>query len=228
MTTNDANRRAVFNRVRSALAGKTDDAARRAAVAERLASPPVHKKPSRVEKTGEDRIAQFRAYLEGQSVVVHDAAAKDDIPGLVAAYLRSQNAPLRVRHGDDPLFAALPWQKEPALERSTGRAAPDDEVGLSHATAGISETGTLVLMSGPDNPVTVSFMPETHIVVVDAASVTGSYEEAWAALRQKRGADGLSRTVNFISGPSRTGDIGGRIVMGAHGPKKMCVIILRS
>jgi L-lactate dehydrogenase complex protein LldG len=227
MSTNDANRRAVFERVRGALAGKGDDATRRAAVAARLASPPVHKKPSRVEKTGEDRIAQFRAYLEGQSAIVHEARAKSEIPKLISAYLRSQNAPLRVRHGADSLFAELPWNTEPTLEHRTGRAAPEDEVGLSHATAGISETGTLVLMSGADNPVTVSFMPETHIVVVDASSITGSYEEAWAALRKKRGADGLTRTVNFISGPSRTGDIGGRIVMGAHGPKKMCVIILR-
>jgi L-lactate dehydrogenase complex protein LldG len=53
-----------------------------------------------------------------------------------------------------------------------------------------------------------------------------SYEEAWDSLRAHAGADGLPRTVNFISGPSRTADIEQRLIMGAHGPKRLHVILV--
>jgi L-lactate dehydrogenase complex protein LldG len=38
----------------------------------------------------------------------------------------------------------------------------------------------------------------------------------------------MPRSLNLISGPSRTGDIGGRIVLGAHGPRRLCIVIVGS
>ena len=95
-----------------------------------------------------------------------EAASAAEVPAAVAGYLRSTNLPLRVRVGNDAYLDALPWKSEPALERKRGPAAGDDEVGLSHAAAAVAETGTLVLASGADNPVTITFLPETSIVVV--------------------------------------------------------------
>jgi L-lactate dehydrogenase complex protein LldG len=114
------------------------------------------------------------------------------------------------------------------LTRDAGAADPGDEASLSHAAAGVAETGTLVLASGPDNPVTLSFLPETHIVVVEAKDIVGGYEDAWAIVRERFGEGQMPRTVNMISGPSRTGDIGGRLVLGAHGPRRQCVIVVKS
>ena len=105
-------------------------------------------------------VAQFRGYLEGQSAVVVDVPSKDGIPSAIAAYLRSQNLAMTVRSGSDPYFADVPWSKEPTLTVDKGGAEPKDETGLSHARAGISETGTLVLTSGPENPVTLNYLPE--------------------------------------------------------------------
>jgi L-lactate dehydrogenase complex protein LldG len=103
----------------------------------------------------------------------------------------------------------------------------DDEAGLSHAAAAVAETGTLVLASGADNPVTLSYLPETHIVVVEDKDLVGGYEGAWEKIRARFGRRVMPRTVNFVSGPSRTADIGGQLVMGAHGPRRLCVILVR-
>ena len=132
-----------------------------------------------------------------------------------------------MRVGDDAYLDKLAWGSEPALERRKGPAGGDDEVGLSHAAAAVAETGTLVLASGADNPVTLNFLPETHIVVVEDKDLVGGYEGAWEKIRARFGKRAMPRTVNFVSGPSRTADIGGQLVMGAHGPRRLCVILVR-
>ncbi len=159
---------------------------------------------------------------------VVSVASEADVPGAVATYLRGANLPMRVRMGDDARLDGLPWSSQPALTCERGRAQPGDEVGLSHAAAGIAETGTLMMMSGADNPVTLNYLPETHVVVVKARDIAGNYEAAFDQVRAKLGRGGMPRTLNLISGPSRTGDIGGRLVMGAHGPRRMCVIIVEA
>ena len=219
-------RDAVIFKIRKGL-GTYDSAARRAAVAARLASPPAPLVPERA-KGGRDGLRQlFRKFLEGQSATVVEVASADEVPKAIANYLRSTNLPLRVRLGDDPYLAKLAWSREPALERRKGRAAADDEVGLAHAAAAVAETGTLVLASGSENPVTLGFLPDTSIVVVEEKDLVGGYEGAWEAIRARYGNGAMPRTVNFISGPSRTADIGGQLVMGAHGPRRLAVILVR-
>jgi L-lactate dehydrogenase complex protein LldG len=219
-------RQAILGRMRDRLGGGGDSAQRRAAVAERLGLEASHLLPERIKKDTAGLEALFTEHLKGQSATVVRVAADSDIPAAVAQWLRGANLPMRVRMGEDPRLGDLPWAKEPALTLNKGRAAPDDEVGLSHAVAGVAETGTLVLASGSANPVTVNFMPENHVVVVRAKDIVGPYETAFERVRALYGKGAMPRTVNMISGPSRTGDIGGRLVMGAHGPKRMCVIIV--
>jgi L-lactate dehydrogenase complex protein LldG len=56
--------------------------------------------------------------------------------------------------------------------------------------------------------------------------VTGSYEDAWDRLRRHVGDGVMPRTVNLITGPSRTGDIEQTIELGAHGPRRLHIILL--
>jgi L-lactate dehydrogenase complex protein LldG len=219
-------RDAVIFKVRKAL-GAYDSAGRRSAVAGRLGAPPDPLVPARAKGDRDDRRQLFRKFLEGQSATVLEVGTADDVPKAVAGYLRSTNLPLRVRVGDDPYLGKLAWSKEPALERRKGPAAADDEVGLAHAAAAVAETGTLVLASGADNPVTLGFLPDTSIVVVEEKDLVGGYEGAWEKIRARYGRGAMPRTVNFISGPSRTADIGGQLVMGAHGPRRLAVILVR-
>jgi L-lactate dehydrogenase complex protein LldG len=220
------NRAQIYDRLRTALSAGDSPEKRRTAVAERLAQRPKGLVPERSLKSAADLKAQFKSYLEGQSATVVEVASRADVPTAVAAYLRNHNLPQNVRAGADTYLDQLPWQTEPQLERLSGRAAAGDEVGLSHARSAVAETGTLVLGSGNDNPVTVTFLPENHIVVVEAGDIVGPYEDAWKKIRTVYGDRKMPRTVNFVSGPSRTGDIGGVLIMGAHGPRRMCVIIV--
>lgn len=218
-------REQVLGKVRAALGkGKAD--MRREAAAMRLKRHPRGLVPARAVKPRGELRAMFVKILEGQSATVIDVDAAEDVASAIAGYLRAHNLPARLRCGSDPWLDGLGWQREPALERSTGRALADDAVGLSRATAAVAETGTLVLMSGADNPVTLNFLPETHIVVVQEESLVGPYEDAFDAVRRTGGTRGLSRTVNLISGPSRTADIEATLTLGAHGPRRLCVIIV--
>jgi L-lactate dehydrogenase complex protein LldG len=222
-----SNRDIIFKKIRAGLDSTANDSKRRDAVDRRIAAQFRHPTPERVAgKTHEQHLKLARGFLEGQGATVLEAATPEDVPGLIAKYLRDTNLPARLRSGDDELLARLPWDREPSLAINKGRADPTDEVGLSHATACVAETGTLVMASGADNPVTINFLPENHIVVVEAKDVVGPYEDAWQKIRARFGQRTMPRTVNMISGPSRTGDIGGRLVMGAHGPRRLCVIVV--
>lgn len=221
-------REAILSKIRAQLADRRDRASRLAAVEERISARARHPQPSRVTgRNQEELVSLFRAYMEGQSATVLDVPSRQAIPAAIADYLRANNLPPRIRVGGDALLTQAPWGSQPHLEVLLGRAQPGDDVGLTHALAAVAETGTLVLASGPDNPVTLNFMPETHLVVVDGRDVVAAYEDAWDRVRTRCRPQPLPRTVNLISGPSRTGDIGGRLVMGAHGPRRMCVIIVR-
>jgi L-lactate dehydrogenase complex protein LldG len=215
----------IFAKIRKALDVKADDASRKDVADRRIAARHRHPTPERVAGKSPAQLTKlFRGFLETCSATVLEIP-RAEIPAAISRYLRENNLPQRVRSGSDSRLDTMAWDQVPALERLAGRADAKDEVGLSHATAGVAETGTLVMASGADNPVTLNFVPETHIVVVDAADIVGPYEDALDKVRARFGDRTMPRTVNMISGPSRTGDIGGRIVLGAHGPRRMCVII---
>ena len=97
---------------------------------------------------------------------------------------------------------------------------------VTGAFAAVAETGTLMLVSGPEHPTTLNFLPDTHIVVLERNAVVGTYEEAWDRLRAATGGAPLPRTVNFVTGPSRTGDIEMQIELGAHGPRRLHILLV--
>jgi L-lactate dehydrogenase complex protein LldG len=222
-----SSREAVLSKIRASLGAKSSGALRRAAIDRRIAERPRHVIPERVKgKTRQHLLKLLCGFLEGQSTTVVEIASRADLPTALADYLRHNNLPLRVRVGGDPYLTQLPWGHEPQLEVMLGWAQPHDEVGLSHAAAAVAETGTLMLASGPDNPVTLNFLPETHVIVVEEKDIVGPYEDAWDKVRDRFGDRLMPRTVNMISGPSRTADIGGKLVLGAHGPRRLCVMIV--
>jgi L-lactate dehydrogenase complex protein LldG len=96
---------------------------------------------------------------------------------------------------------------------------------VSHAFGGVAETGTLIVASGPDNPTTLNFLPDTHIVVIDAKDIAGDYETVWQRVRETFG-DALPRAINMITGPSRSADIGQILILGAHGPRRLHVLVV--
>jgi L-lactate dehydrogenase complex protein LldG len=223
-----SSRDAILSKIRASLGAKGSGAARRAGIEKRITEKARHPIPGRVKgKAPEQLLKLLRTFLEGQSATVLEIATRADLPAAVADYLRNNNLPFRLRVGGDPYLTQAPWGQEPQLEVMLGRAQANDEVGLSHAIAAVAETGTLLLPSGPENPVTLNFLPDTHVIVVEVKDIVGPYEDAWDRVRARFGDRRMPRTVNMISGPSRTADIGGKVVLGAHGPRRMCVMIVK-
>jgi L-lactate dehydrogenase complex protein LldG len=220
-------RREVLGRVRAKLGVRGDEPGRRGLVQSRLRNPQANLIPERAKKPRPELIKQFQAMLETAGAKVIRVRSQKGLPDAIVAALRDGNLPLRVRAGNDALFETL--RQEPGLlELSQGAAEATDAVGLSHALAGAAETGTLFLASGPGNPSTLNFLPENHVVAILAADIAGSYEECWSKLRSAYGGGTMPRSVNLISGPSRTADIEQTIVMGAHGPKRLVTLIIGS
>ena len=215
----------VLGKVRRALAVDSGDVGRRAITIARLEGAPRGVIPARGQLPHEQQVALFIKMAEKVSASVARVAETGDVPEAAAEYLRKHNLPATLRIGDDPLLAGMPWS-ETQIEVSHGPSDGNDPVGMSHAVAGVAETGTLVLTSGPDNPTTINFLPETHVVVIKAADIAGDYESIFDALRERYGRNSLPRTVNFVTGPSRSGDIEQTILLGAHGPRRLHIVVV--
>lgn len=180
---------------------------------------PVPLKPALATLTGEAAVAQFAAKAEKVDATVSRIASADDLPEALAAELRRRNLPAAIRTGADPLFAR-DWG---GIEHSAGPGRIEEPATMTRAEFGMAETGSLVFASGPDNPVTLNFLGETNFAVVMARDIVGGYEDLWAAWRQR----GLTpRTTNFITGPSRSADIGQTLQLGAHGPVALHVFVV--
>lgn len=216
----------VLMSIRRSLGVTGREAPRRKAVADRIAGHPLGVVPVRGRATRKERVALFARMIEAASGSAERISVSADVPAAVATFLRRQNVPLSVRRGDDPMLAALPWERAGTLEVTTGMSDGKQLASVSHAFAGVAETGTLVLTSGRDNPSTLNFLPDNHIVVVEAKDIVGDYETVWQRLREKFGTGNLPRTVNMITGPSRSADIEQTLILGAHGPRRLHVIIV--
>ncbi|MCO6389713.1 lactate utilization protein [Aliihoeflea aestuarii] len=217
-------REAILNKVRASLNAGAGD--RKTAVDERLRSAPRGLIPARGQLADAERVALFEAQAAKVFSTTERLASHADLPAAVASYLRSKNLPASIRMGGDPRLRGSHWSSQPALEVRDGPSDGSDEAGLSHAFGAIAETGTLVLHSGPDNPTTVNFLPEHHLVVVDAKDVAGDLETVLANIRDRFGKGVMPRTLNMITGPSRSGDIEQKMLLGAHGPRALHVFIV--
>jgi L-lactate dehydrogenase complex protein LldG len=220
------NRSTMFLRIRAALGVSATDGARREAVADRLRRHPRGTIPARARGDRETLLQLFATTLAKQGADVVRAKTPEDAVKAIAADLGKHGLPGLLRMGSDPLLTALPWEAAPRLELRFGRAEARDRAALSRAVAAAAETGTLFLVSGADNPTTLAFLPEQHIVLIRADDIFGAYEEAFDRLRAVYGEGELPRSVSLVSGPSRTGDIEQTIVRGAHGPKRLSVVVL--
>jgi L-lactate dehydrogenase complex protein LldG len=122
-----------------------------------------------------------------------------------------------------PEFAALDWAGA-GLSIEARPTTGGDRLAITGCFCAIAETGTMVVLSGADTPTAHALLPDTHVAVVRADRIVGGMEDAFALIRRECAA--LPRAVNMISGPSRTGDIEQTIVLGAHGPYRVHILIL--
>jgi L-lactate dehydrogenase complex protein LldG len=214
-------REEILSRVRANLGAEPGDEARRqaalASVAERQQGP----RPT-FGCDAEALVTRFAAKSAAMASTVETVGCLLDVPAAVVRYLAAQDLPLQAACW--PSLSGLDWSGA-GLAVAARAANGDDPVGITGCFCAIAETGTLMLVSGPETAATTSLLPETHIAVVPVARIVPAMEEGFALLRAEFG-ENLPRAVNFVSGPSRTGDIEQTIVLGAHGPYRVHLILI--
>lgn len=176
--------------------------------------------PKRGQTQGAQRVSTFVDEAQRAGAHVVYLHAMDDVPKAVSGVLQEVGVS-RLKIAPHTELQAMDWS---TMDVKFGMGSGDDKAGLSMAYAGVAETGTLVLCSGPQTPTTLNFLPDTHMVVLRTSLLEASYEDVWTHLRADKVR--LPRTVNWITGPSRTADIEQTILMGAHGPRKLVIVLV--
>jgi len=215
----------VLGRVRQAL-GKTG--ADPAALAEAQAYLDAHARGPAPGFEGNRALRFIRRAGDMESTVAR-VGHRNEIPAAVAAYLNAlELAPALIgqksRRGVCwPEFADLDWAQA-GLSVEVRPTVGDDRLGITGVFCAIAETGTLVVVSGADTPTATTLLPDTHVAIVSANRIVDTMEDAFALIRKERGS--MPRAINLISGPSRTGDIEQTIVLGAHGPFRVHILVV--
>jgi len=222
---NRAARDAILGRVRKALRKTGSDAASRANAEAYIAAHAQGPRPAMPA----DLVAQFLTRATDMASTVERIASRSEIPAATARYLDALELPPALAEQKShagvcwPEFADLDWSGA-GLSIEARPTTGHDRLAITGSFCAIAETGTLVFTTGADTPTASTLLPDTHIAVIRADRVVSGMEEAFALVR---GADGdMPRAMNMISGPSRTGDIEQTIVLGAHGPFRVHLLLL--
>jgi L-lactate dehydrogenase complex protein LldG len=225
----------ILGAVREALsktAGKSPDlqGASHVEANSRLVDHPVNLIPARGRLGKKARVDLFIRESERVNATVARVSSTEGVPREVARFLAKNNLPMTLKIAPETSEDTIPWTEQTLLKVEEGRADGTEHASVTRAFAGVAETGTLVVLSGPGNPTTLNFLPPSHVCVVQASDITGDYEEVWARLRAEKSdgdtGDFLPRTVNWITGPSRTADIEQTLLLGAHGPQRLHIVIV--
>lgn len=190
----------------------------------RISLHPRHLIPARSRLPHPEQVALFVANVEKEFGSVARVPDLDAVPEAIAGYLAAQNLPTEIVMAPHPELQAIPWATRPLLRPREGRAEASDMVSLQHAFAGVAETGTLMLPSAPQRPTTLNLLADTEVVLLRTSRVVGAYEEAWDLLRIELGT--MPRNVMLVTGPSRSADIEQTLELGAHGPRRLHVVLV--
>lgn len=176
-----------------------------------------------------DPVTRFIERATDMASTLERVASLEEVPGAVARYLDGLHLPpalagQKSRNGVCwPELARLDWAAA-GLAIEARPATGSDRLGITGCFCAIAETGTLVFTTHSDTPSGTMLLPDTHVCVVREGQVVPGMEEAFARVRAQHAT--MPRAVNMVSGPSRTGDIEQTIVLGAHGPFRVHILLL--
>jgi L-lactate dehydrogenase complex protein LldG len=209
----------ILNRIRAAQGrAGAPTPQERAAVVDYIDAHPQGPRPN----SDWEPVARFRDRALSLASTLDEVLSLADVPQAVATYLATHSLPLAAVCWPD--LRTLDWRGA-GLAVDARAAAEADLVGITGCFCAVAETGTLMLLSGPDTPPGASLLPETHIAVVNVNRIVPGMEEAWALLRAELGGV-MPRAVTFLSGPSRTADIEQTVTLGAHGPYRVHIVLI--
>ncbi len=167
-----------------------------------------------------DVVERFAAKMLEKSATLVRIASLDAVGPEVQRFLASIGAGPRLCVSKALQHIAWPA----SLDIQHRAAVREDTTSVTPCFAAVAESGGIVTLSGPDTPSTLNFVPDNHIVIVHGSQVVAHFEDAWALWRASGRA--MPRTINVISGPSRTADIEQTIQLGAHGPRRLHILLV--
>lgn len=206
-------RETILGAVRASLGrGELDDVQR----ADLDARVPMHTIPDQEE----DPIKRFIRKFESRAGTVARIADRSNVPAAVEAYRAAHELNKKAAIG--AALKELEWPSDWEIHHDA--AGIEEALSVTACLVAVAETGSLILTAGPGSPTTHNFVPDDHIVVLETAQIVEHFEDAWIVLRARE--SGMPRATNVISGPSRTADVEQTIQLGAHGPRRMHVLLI--
>jgi L-lactate dehydrogenase complex protein LldG len=211
--------------VRNALQVKTSESSRVDAAGRYVAAHAQGPRPA----APIDLVAQFTRRARDMASTLEPLESRAGIPRAVAAYLDRLEVPAALADQKSkegvcwPEFSDLDWAGA-GLAMAARPTLGHDRIGVTGCFCALAETGTLVFTTAAGAPTATTLLPDTHVAVVSAARIVRGMEEAFALVRAEHPL--MPRAIHHISGPSRTGDIEQTIVLGAHGPYRVHVLLL--
>ena len=98
------------------------------------------------------------------------------------------------------------------------------DAGLTGCECLVAQTGS-ILVSSVQGGRALSILPHCHVVIATVDQVVPALDDAFAVVRHRH-PDRPPSMLSFITGPSRTGDIERILVLGAHGPKELLLLLV--
>jgi len=196
------------------------------------------KKKSVEIQTDETIINKFIETAKKQNWLVHQAQSSNNVLTLIEKILIKTKAKNIVRTNEEIINRldlnkylksknykeTIIFNKKPLTSEKIKNICSKADIGISSADFAIAETGSIVIIPGSNKSKMVSLLPTTHIVIIHPKLIINSLEELFLKLPEIQ----KNSSINIISGPSRTADIEQTIVIGAHGPKEVHLIICDS
>jgi L-lactate dehydrogenase complex protein LldG len=215
-------RQQILGRIRSGLKRGPLNEQQQAHLSQELKSRKRTTQPARAKVTGQTALDDFKAMALEVATEIVNLANLEELPQAMSQLMQDSNLtqqPLVL--AKEPDLVALNWAAA-GINTDMRASTKGDSISLTNSLCGVAETGTLVLRSSPNSPTTLNLFPDIHCAVLHKDNIVAGYEDAWDWVRD----GGIPRTVNFITGPSRSADLEQTLRMGAHGPKRLVIFLL--
>lgn len=170
----------------------------------------------------EELLLRFTKKVEQATASLEHINSQQDIVQAVLSYIKEQTLDESVVRTLTPLLNNLKWPD--SLQVEARAATAQDMLVLVEAYAAVAETGSVVMCSSEATPVSLNFLPDHYVCVVRKSSIANTMDDLWDRIRQD--STMLPRAINIITGPSRTADVEQIIQMGAHGPRRVHLLLL--
>ena len=181
----------------------------------------THPIPARAQGTESELRGRFIDMAREAAATIDHVASLDTLSKAVRSFLDQESLPKSITLGRNSALRSIAWESD--FDTGDDPMGANNKVAITPAFAGIAETGTLLVHSGPRNPNQLHFLPETHIAVLWTKAIVGSYEDAWNRIVKRFKT--LPRSVTLITGPSRSSDIERQLQIGVHGPHRLHIVL---